>query len=89
MRIREHFAGISKDRIHSFKNRNREHCSKYPIFSNKEHLKPINGKQPVERCKTDLVAFEKKSLKKMKMEIYINMFLVALTFFHGISFLED
>ena len=25
----------------------------------------------------------------MKIKIYINMFLVALTFFHGTSFLED
>ena len=29
MHIREHFVGISKDRIQSFINRNREHCSKY------------------------------------------------------------
>ena len=48
MRIREHFVEISKDRIQSFINRNREHCSKYPIFSNKEDLKPVIAKQPME-----------------------------------------
>ena len=36
--------GISKDRIQSFINRNTEHCSKYPIFNNKEDLKPANAK---------------------------------------------
>ena len=69
-------------------NRNREHCSRYAIFSNKEDLKPIIATQPMERCQIDLVVFEKK-LSKMKMEIYINMFLVVLMFFHGTSFFED
>ena len=60
MRIREYFVGISKDKIQSFINRNRVHCSKYPIFSNKEDLKLIITEQPLERCQIDLVVFEKK-----------------------------
>ena len=53
MRMREHFVGISKYRIQSFINRNKEHCSKYPIFGNKEDLKPTIAKQPMERSKID------------------------------------
>ena len=89
MRIREHFVEISKDRIQSFINRNREHCSKYPIFSNKEDLKPVIAKQPMEWCQIDLVVFKKAPSKDENGNIYINIFLVALTFFHGISFFED
>ena len=58
------------------------------MFSNKEDLKPVIAKEPMERCQIQLVVFNKR-LQKMKMEIYINMFLVALKFFHGISFFED
>ena len=89
MCIREHFVGISKNRIQSFINRNREHCSKCPIFSNKEDLKPIIAKQRMERCQIDVVVFKKTPSKDENGNIYINMFLVALTFFHGIYFFED
>ena len=70
MRIRGYFVGISKDRIQSFINRNREHCSKYPIFSNKEDLKPIIDKQPMERYQIDLVVFEKKPSKDENGNLY-------------------
>ena len=76
MRIKEYFAVII---------RNREHCSKYPIFSNKEDLKPIIARQPMEKCRIDLVVFERKLSKD---EIYINIFLVTLTFFHATSFFK-
>ena len=36
-----------------------------------------------------ILLLSKKNLQKMKMEIYINMFLVALRLFHGTSFFED
>ena len=64
MRIREHFLGISKSRIQYFINQNREHYSKHSVFSNKEDLKPIIAKQPMERCQTDLVVFEKTPSKE-------------------------
>ena len=35
----------------------------YPLFSNKEDIKPIIAKQPMERCQIDLVVFENKSSK--------------------------
>ena len=52
-RMREHFVGISKSRIQSFINRNKEH-SKYPIFGgSKEDIKPTIAKQPMERSQID------------------------------------
>ena len=46
MRLREYFVGIPRDRKQCFINRNKGHCPKHPIFSNKEGHKPIiaNGK---------------------------------------------
>ena len=70
MRIREHFVGISKDRIQSVINQNREYCSKYPIFSNKEDLKSIIAKQPMERCQIDIVVFKKTPSKDENGNIY-------------------
>ena len=58
-RIRQYYVGISKDKIQSFINKNREHCLRNPIFSNKENLKPIIATKPMERCQIDLVVFEK------------------------------
>ena len=69
MRIREHFVGISKDRIQSFINRNREHCSKYPMFSNEEN-KPAIAKQPMERCQINLVVFKRTPSKDENGNIY-------------------
>ena len=56
MRLREYFVGIPKDRKNFFINRNRGHCPKHPVFSNKEDRKPIIA---YARCQIDLV-FEKK-----------------------------
>ena len=49
--------------IQPFINRNGEHCSRYPIFSNKGDRKPIIAKQPMESCQIDLVVFEKEPSK--------------------------
>ena len=59
MRLREYFVGIPKDRKKFFINRNRGHCPKHPVFSNKEDRKPIIA---YARCQIDLV-FEKKPTK--------------------------
>ena len=59
MRLREYFFGIPKDWKKFFINRNRRHCPKHPVFSNKEDRKPIIA---YARCQIDLV-FEKKPTK--------------------------
>ena len=41
MRLREYFVGIPKDRKNFFINRNRGHCPKHPVFSNKEDRKTV------------------------------------------------
>ena len=84
--LREHFVGISEDRIQSFINRNREHCLKYPIFSNNEDLKPIIAMQPMERCQIDLVVFEKTPSKDENGNIY-NYVLSCLDVFSQYIFL--
>ena len=60
MRLREYFFRIPEDRKQSFINRNRGHCPKHPIFSNKEGRKPIiaNGKI------SDRFSFQKKDFKR-------------------------
>ena len=63
-RIRQYYVGISKDKIQFFINKNREHCLRNPIFSNKENLKPIIATKPMERCQIDLVVFEKNSFRR-------------------------
>ena len=63
-RIGQYYVGISKDKIQSFINKNREHCLRNPIFSNKENLKPIIATKPMERCQIDLVVFEKNSFRR-------------------------
>ena len=57
-RIRQYYVGISKDKIQSFINKIREHCLGNPIFSNKEHLKPVIATKPMKRCQINLVVFE-------------------------------
>ena len=60
MRLREYFVGIPRDRKQCFINRNRGHCPKHPIFSNKEGHKPIiaNGKI------SNRFSFQKKAFKR-------------------------
>ena len=57
-------------RTESFISRNREHCSKYLIFNNKEDLKPILPKQSMERCQIDFAVFVKKPSKDENGNIY-------------------
>ena len=63
-RLRQCYVGISKDKIQSFINRNREHCLHNPIFSNKENTKPM------ERCQIDLVVFERNSSEDEYGNVY-------------------
>ena len=60
MRLREYFVGIPKDRKQFFINRNRGHCPKHPVFSNKEDRKPIivYGKM------SNRFSFRKKAYKR-------------------------
>ena len=56
-RIGQYYVGISKDKIQSFINKNRDKYN--PIFSSKKNLKPVIATKPMERCHIDLVVFEK------------------------------
>ena len=69
-RIGQYYVGISKDKIQSFINKNREHCLRNPIFSNKENLKPIIATKPMERCQIDLVVFEKNPSEDEHGNVY-------------------
>ena len=69
-RIGQYYVGISKDKIQSFINKNREHCLRNPIFSNIENLKPVIATKPMERCQIDLVVFEKNSSEDEHGNVY-------------------
>ena len=86
-RIRQYYVGISKDKIQSFINKNREHCLRNPIFSNKENLKPIITTKPMERCQIDLVVFEKNPSEDEHGNVY-KYVLSCLDFFSRYVFLR-
>ena len=69
-RIGQYYVGISKDKIQSFINKNREHCLRNPIFSNKENLKPVIATKPMEKCQIDLVVFEKNPSEDEHGNVY-------------------
>ena len=69
-RIRQYYVGISKDKIQSFINKNREHCLRNPIFSNKENLKPVIATKLMGRCQIDLVVFENNSSEDEHGSVY-------------------
>ena len=56
-RIGQYYVGISKDKIQSFINKNRDKYNS--IFSSKKNVKPVIATKPMERCQIDLVVFEK------------------------------
>ena len=86
-RIGQYYVGISKDKIQSFINKNREHCLRSPIFSNKENLKPIIATKPMERCQIDLVVFEKNPSEDEHGNVY-KYVLSCLNFFSRYVFLR-
>ena len=57
-RIRENYVGISKDSIQKWINRNVQHCQQNPLFKNKDLLKPVDAKAPMDKVQIDLVVFE-------------------------------
>ena len=57
-RIKIHYAGISKEAIQAWINSNARHCEQNPVFKNKDMLKPVNAKAPMEKVQIDLVVFE-------------------------------
>ena len=69
-RIRDSFAGVSKDVIQEWINSNRKHCESHPIFENKDPLQPIIAKSPMDVCQIDLVIMEKHPSKEYNNKTY-------------------
>uniref|UniRef100_A0A7M5XDJ8 Integrase catalytic domain-containing protein n=1 Tax=Clytia hemisphaerica TaxID=252671 RepID=A0A7M5XDJ8_9CNID len=56
-RIAKLYTGISRHRIQNWINNDREHCSKNPVFANKDLLQPVQAEMPMEVIQIDLVDF--------------------------------
>ena len=69
-RIKNEFAGISKQAIQDWINSNKEHCTSYPVFKNKAPLTPIDAGKPMSRCQIDLVVMEKQPSADYAGNIY-------------------
>ena len=59
-RIRKTFTGISRERIQSWINSNKDHCKRNPIFDNKDPLQPVIEHETMNRIQIDLVIMENK-----------------------------
>ena len=72
--MREFYAGISSHRIQDWLNNNQQHFKMKPVFLNKDELKPVSAKAPMERLQIDLVDFFIRKIPSQSKTIFVCLF---------------